>query len=71
MIQKYIEPFGYWTSLHLLFFSTLLCYQVHFDMEPHYHRELNPHAPKLHDTICGNDIVLNRDLNHSPYTQIR
>lgn len=56
MIQKYIEPFGYWTSLHLLFFSTLLCYQVHFDMEPYYPRGLNPHTPKLNDTLFDNTI---------------
>ena len=27
--------------------------------EPHYHKELNPHAPKLNDNALGNRIVTN------------
>ena len=27
-------------------------------LEPDYHRELNPHAPKLNDTIMSNDIMI-------------
>ena len=26
-------------------------------MEPHYHQELNPHAPKLNDILPDNDIT--------------
>ena len=37
-----------------------------FVLESHYHWELNPHAPKLNDTIYGKDNMTYRDLNPSP-----
>ena len=29
-------------------------------LEPHYPKELNPHAPKLTDTLCGTDNMIGR-----------
>ena len=29
-------------------------------MEPNYRTELNPHAPKLNDTLCGTDNMIGR-----------
>ena len=33
--------------------------------EPHYRKGLNPHAPKLNDTLLGNGIVYRLDLRPS------
>ena len=33
-------------------------------IEPYYHRELNPQALKLNDTLYGNDIIIYWDLEH-------
>ncbi len=40
--------------------------------EPHHHKELNPHAPKLYDTIYGNNNIvgLDRDLLSDVYVNL-
>ena len=37
-------------------------------VESYYHRELNPHAPKLNDTVYGNDSRSSRLLPFSKYS---
>jgi hypothetical protein len=37
-----------------------------FTIEPYYRQELNPHAPKLDDTLSSNDTIILRVLNPFP-----
>ena len=39
--------------------------------EPLYHRELNPHMPKLTNLLSGNDTMTHRILNPSPNACVR
>ncbi|ALI34553.1 hypothetical protein NMY3_00339 [Candidatus Nitrosocosmicus oleophilus] len=39
-------------------------------LEPYYHWELNPHAPKLNDTVLSNDIMTPWYLNPSQNSPI-
>ncbi len=40
-------------------------------MEPVYHRELNPHAPKLNDTLEGKDTMTYCMLSVNNFTLYR
>ncbi len=40
-------------------------------LEPYYCWELNPHVPKLNDTVYGNDAMTSRDLNFFLYTRVK
>ena len=42
-----------------------------FEIELYFHKELNPHAPKLNNTLYDNDITSSRDFNLLPDIHVK